>query len=158
MPHLPFISKDDLNKRCWEHIHFSMVWNDYHPFFRASIPPSSLYSIHPFLKTILVVNLQCGMELNEFRPSNSSDDLCLLFCLFLLLWIWGTLIPVLCTRLATSASLSISRGTSASSPSGQDAHQPQSPRYHPSPPPTVLHNKPCCRVRMPESNTRLLSA
>ena len=26
------------------------------------------------------------MELNEFHPPNSSDDFCLLFCLFLLLW------------------------------------------------------------------------
>ena len=26
------------------------------------------------------------MEFNEFRPTNSSDDLCLLFYLFLLLW------------------------------------------------------------------------
>ena len=30
-------------------------------------------------------NMLCGMEFNEFRPPNSSDDLCLLFCLFLLL-------------------------------------------------------------------------
>ena len=35
-------------------------------------------SIHPFLQIILVLNLCCGMELNEFRPPNSSDDLCAL--------------------------------------------------------------------------------
>ena len=34
-------------------------------------------------------NMLCGMEFNEFRPPNSSDDLCLLFCLFLLLWEWS---------------------------------------------------------------------
>ena len=29
------------------------------------------------------------MELNEFLPPNSSNDYCLLFCLFLILWWWS---------------------------------------------------------------------
>ena len=39
-----------------------------HSFFKASIPTRSFYSIHPFLQIILVVNLLCGKELNEFNP------------------------------------------------------------------------------------------
>ena len=54
-------------------IHFSI----------ASIPPSSRYSINTFLQIILVENTRkCGRELKQFSPPNSSDDLCLLFCLF----------------------------------------------------------------------------
>ena len=55
MPHKPFKSKDDLNKRFWENIYFVWVvvwygvnWAKIH-FSKASIPPSSLYSIYPFL-------------------------------------------------------------------------------------------------------------
>ena len=51
-------------------------------FSEASILPSVRFSIHPSLHIILVLNLECGMELNEFCLPNSSDDLCLLFCLF----------------------------------------------------------------------------
>ena len=42
-------------------------------------------SINPIFQIILVLNLKCGMELIEFRPPDSSDDLCLLFYMFLLL-------------------------------------------------------------------------
>ena len=45
---------------------------DDHPFFKAFIPPSSLYSIHPFLKIILVENSKCVKELNLFRPSKQQ--------------------------------------------------------------------------------------
>ena len=34
----------------------------------ADILPSVRSSIHPYIQIIMVVNLQCGMELNEFRP------------------------------------------------------------------------------------------
>ena len=51
-------------------------------FSEAFILPSVRSSIYPFLQIILVLNLWCGME---FCPPNSSYDLCLLFCLFLLL-------------------------------------------------------------------------
>ena len=54
-------------------------------FYEASILPSVRSSINPFLQIILALNLLCGMELNEFCPPNSSDDLFLLSCLFLLL-------------------------------------------------------------------------
>ena len=54
-------------------------------FSEASILPSVRSSFHPFLEIFLVLNLLCGMELNEFCPPNSSDDLFLLSCLFLLL-------------------------------------------------------------------------
>ena len=40
---------------------------------------------HPFLQIILVLNLWCGKELNQFPPPTSSDDLSPLFCLILLL-------------------------------------------------------------------------
>ena len=35
---------------------------------------------------MLVLNLQCGMELNQFCPPTSSEDVSLLFCLILILW------------------------------------------------------------------------
>ena len=38
----------------------------------------------PFFKSSLLLNGQCDIQ---ELPPNSSDDLCLLFCLFLLLWI-----------------------------------------------------------------------
>ena len=55
-------------------------------FYEASILPSVCSSVHHFLQFILVLNLYCGRDLNEFLPPNSSDDLCLLFCLFLFRW------------------------------------------------------------------------
>ena len=60
-------------------------------FSEASIPLSIRSSIHPFLKIILALYLQNGMELNQFRPQTSSDDLCLPFCLILILWIKASL-------------------------------------------------------------------
>ena len=42
---------------------------DDHPFSEASMLPKRVCSsIHPFLLIILVSNLLCGMELNQFRP------------------------------------------------------------------------------------------
>ena len=38
-------------------------------------------AIHPFLHSILVQNSQRVKELNKFCPPNSSDDLCLFFCI-----------------------------------------------------------------------------
>ena len=51
-------------------------------FAKASISPSSRYStvFILFFKIILVEN--SGKELNQFSPSNNSDDLCVLFCLY----------------------------------------------------------------------------
>ena len=42
-----------------------------------------------FLQIILALNgcIVRGMELNQFRPPTSSNDLCLTFCLILILWI-----------------------------------------------------------------------
>ena len=61
----------------WENIHFGrVVWYGVNRmtilFSKASILPSSRYSIHPFLQTILVENIQ----------GKSSDDLCILVCLY----------------------------------------------------------------------------
>ena len=56
-------------------------------FSEAPILPRVHSSINPFLQIILVLNLLCSTELNEFLTPNSSDDFCLLFCMFLLLWI-----------------------------------------------------------------------
>ena len=91
MPDWPFSCKDDLKKNFGKYIHFerAVVWCDVNlmiiHFSEAFIPPSVSSSIHPFLQIILVLNLLLGMELNQFRPSTSSDDLRLLFCLILLL-------------------------------------------------------------------------
>ena len=89
MPHQTFSSKDDLRKSFWKNIHFGIVvawcgvnWKILN-FSEASILPSVNFSIHPFVQIILVLNLQFG--LNQFRPPNSRNDLCLFFCL-LLLW------------------------------------------------------------------------
>ena len=67
MPHQPLKSKDDLKKKII--IHFS----------EASIVPSisSCSSFHTFHQIKLVLNLQCGKELNECSPPNISDDFCL---------------------------------------------------------------------------------
>ena len=52
-------------------------------FFKASIPSSSLYSIHPFLQHHPGGNYPVQLyELNHFPSPNSSDDLCLVFCLY----------------------------------------------------------------------------
>ena len=55
-------------------------------FSKASIPPSIRSSIHPFLKIILALNNQSSIQ---FRPPTSSDDLCLLFCLIIILLYMG---------------------------------------------------------------------
>ena len=52
-----------------------------HPFL------SRLSSIHSFLQIILTLNGWCGMELNQVDPPTSSDDLCFVFFLILILWI-----------------------------------------------------------------------
>ena len=91
----PFSSKDYLKKCFWKNIHFGrvVVWcyvkQRIIHFSESSILPSVRSSIHPYhLQVILVLNLQCGTELNKFRPPNSSDDLCLLFCLLYFFYAW----------------------------------------------------------------------
>ena len=90
---MPFGSKDDLKKGFWKNIHFVRVvvcccrmrWSSIFP----KHSTRQVYirsSIHNFFQIILVLNLECGMELNKFCPPASSDDLCLLFCLILLQW------------------------------------------------------------------------
>ena len=39
-------------------------------------------AIHPILQIVLVQNGQRSKEFNNFCPPNSSDDLCLFFCLY----------------------------------------------------------------------------
>ena len=63
---------------------FDMVWTGW----------SSIFSKHPFQKVALILfilffkiileenNSKCSKELNQFCPPNSSNDLCLLFCLY----------------------------------------------------------------------------
>ena len=57
-----------------------------HPFCQVSIflliVNTYISSNHPKSE----LNLQCGLELNEFRPPNSSNDLCLNFWVLLLLY------------------------------------------------------------------------
>ena len=83
-------SNNDLKKSFRKNIHFwrVVVWCGVSQkiinFSKASILPSVLSGILPFRQIILGLNLRCGMDLNEFHPPNSNDDLCLLFCLFLL--------------------------------------------------------------------------
>ena len=42
-----------------------------------------------FFKIILVENIYCGKELNQFRPLKSNDDLCLFFFLYALIQALG---------------------------------------------------------------------
>ena len=82
MPHKPFSSKDDLNKNFWENIHFCrvVVWYSYgvkwmiSQFFKASIPPYSLYSIHPSTITSSSVCFLFYDLVNRWgsRPCNTS--------------------------------------------------------------------------------------
>ena len=82
MPHKPFSSKDDLNKKFWENIHFCrvVVWYSYgvkwmiSQFFKASIPPYSLYSIHPLTITSSSVCFLFYDLVNRWgsRPCNTS--------------------------------------------------------------------------------------
>ena len=61
-------------------------------------------SCHPFLQIILVLNLSWDMEWKQFSPPISSDDLCLLFCLILLLWVDPSVcVQVAAARCATCA-------------------------------------------------------
>ena len=81
MLHLLFSSKDDLKKSFWENIPFRRLVISH--FFKASILPSSRYSIHPFLPIIVKQNNWCGNELNQFCPQAVySDNLCHLFCIY----------------------------------------------------------------------------
>ena len=38
--------------------------------------------IHPILQIVLVQNIYHRKEMNKFCPPNSSDDLCLFFCIY----------------------------------------------------------------------------
>ena len=42
--------------------------------------------IHPFLQMVLLQSSYRGKELNKFCPPDSSDDVCLFFCITPLLW------------------------------------------------------------------------
>ena len=70
---------DDLKKSFWKNIHFGrvVVWYGVNQmiihFTEASILPSVHSSINHFLQIILVLNLLCGVEWNEFRPSKSMQ-------------------------------------------------------------------------------------
>ena len=54
-------------------------------FFKVSVPPSSHYSIHPFLQIILVENSSCGKKLNQFRSPINSNNVWLPFSIILIL-------------------------------------------------------------------------
>ena len=62
-----------------------IIWFTAH----QTTPSQSGYSFKTFLKTSLLLIDVCGIQ---FHPPNSSDDLCILFCLFLLLWGTGTVL------------------------------------------------------------------
>ena len=118
MPH--YSIKNDSKKSFWKNIHFGSVvdwcgvnWKIIHfgsvvdwcgvnwsiHFSEASIPPSVYFSIHPFPQTILALTLWCGKKLTHFLPPNSSDDLCRLFGLLLLICLagWNPLLCHYCT-------------------------------------------------------------
>ena len=67
-----------LKKRFWQNIQFVRVgvWCGANQmiiyFSEASILPSILSSINPFLQIFLVLNMQCGMEFTEFRPPQTT--------------------------------------------------------------------------------------
>ena len=83
----------------------ALMWcePDDHPFSEASMLPKRVCSsIHPFLLIILVSNLLCGMELNQFRPPKVNDDLCVLssvcsFCYAEKVLSWHTVLYNVCT-------------------------------------------------------------
>ena len=112
---------------------FGIVWTGW----------SSIFSKHPLhqVPVILVILFfkssrpkycsYCGMELNQFRPPSSSDDLCLLFWLILFLWLEGgvNLVVAVCwgsrlsqwawwsaDRLGWSSSARTSRGNTDTHP------------------------------------------
>ena len=85
MAHQPFSNKDDLKKeKCLEE-HPCWQWFGRCGVNRMIIHCSETSIRSSILQIILVRNLQCGMELNQFRPLTISDDLYLLFCLILLI-------------------------------------------------------------------------
>ena len=67
---------------------YGMVWCELnnHPCFQSIHSAKySSYSIHPFLQIILVQNSLSKMfskEFESFPSPSSSDDLCLLFCIY----------------------------------------------------------------------------
>ena len=56
-----------------------LVWcePDDHPYFRSIHSAKCPFPILPFLRIILVENLQCGKKLEQFRPPICRDDLSL---------------------------------------------------------------------------------
>ena len=86
MPHWQFNSKDDLKKSFWRtsvpRLGVNLMISH---FFKASVLPSSHYSIHPFLQIILVQNSYCSAAMNWFNsvPLNklSSDSSNLAECI-----------------------------------------------------------------------------
>ena len=90
MPHHRFRGKDDLKKCLQKDIHVwrVVIWRGVNRmiihFSKSSNPPSIRSSILPFLYIIQTLNLQCGIELNQFRPPTSGfcKILILLYILF----------------------------------------------------------------------------
>ena len=84
-------SKDDLKKGFCKNIRFVrvVIWCGVNQmiinFSEASIPPSVHSSFHRFLQIILVLILYSASNWINSVPPTSNDDLCLLFCLILLL-------------------------------------------------------------------------
>ena len=89
MPHVQsFSSKDEFNKNFGRTSFFleggglKLCEPDVHPFFKASIPPSSRYSIHPFLQIILV-------QISQFpSPQAAATTYALSSVFILLLHMW----------------------------------------------------------------------
>ena len=85
MPHVQsFSSKDEFNKNFGRTSFFleggvlKLCEPDVHPFFKASIPPSSRYSIHPFLQIILV-------QISQFPSPQAAATTYALSSVFILL-------------------------------------------------------------------------
>ena len=73
----------DSNKCFWDNIHFGMGCTGWSSIFSKHLFRQVAFILFIlFFKIILVGNSSCGKELNKFCPPNSSDDLCLLFCLY----------------------------------------------------------------------------
>ena len=83
-PHLPFSSKDDLNKKFWENIHFdigwgyAMVWTGW-----SSIIPKHLFRQEAVILFFLFFKSSLKKIASAASvPPKSSDDHWLPFCLY----------------------------------------------------------------------------
>ena len=71
-----------IRKKRWIHLILHFFWRNSS---YSSYPPVTIHSV---LQLVLVQNILRSKEFNQFCPPSSSNELCLLFCLYILiLWV-----------------------------------------------------------------------